>query len=328
MLKRNREFERLTKLTQSQMKLYVANRLRETYPSVIIKDGYVFAKGNYPVLLVAHMDTVHEHTPKKFVYEAKGNKISSPQGLGGDDRCGIYMIFQIIKDIKCSVLFVEDEEIGSVGSNKFVKSFKDELDINYIIELDRRGSNDAVYYELDNYEFESFITESSGGHFKTAFGSFTDICILAPFFEVAAVNLSCGYYHEHHDDTYVLYSEMEKNIEKTKQIIKTKVDKPFEYKEMSRTNLEGFKYSGYDWDWRWDYCEEYFVRFVDFDGKSAVNIVEAVSDEEAIGKTVWDIQTISGENIIEVGLTIETELTENERVYYNGKEEKYAGYGL
>ena len=96
-------------------------------------DGYVYIKGTVPVLLVAHMDTVHEKPVKDIVYTDKGNHISSPQGLGGDDRNGVYMIMEILREIPCHALFVEDEEIGLVGAKKFCKGFKGDLDINYII---------------------------------------------------------------------------------------------------------------------------------------------------------------------------------------------------
>ena len=69
----------------------------------------------------------------------------SPQGIGGDDRAGVYMILEIIKQANCHVLFCEDEEIGDIGAKKFVKSNMP-LPVYYIIELDRQRHNDAVYY--------------------------------------------------------------------------------------------------------------------------------------------------------------------------------------
>jgi hypothetical protein len=116
------------------------------------------------------------------VYSDGGDKISSPQGIGGDDRCGVYMIMQIVKDYNCSVLFTEDEEIGCIGANKFVKALrKKEIEIakvNYMIELDRKGANDAVFYECDNPEFERFILQDDDWELK--YGSYTDIVELEP----------------------------------------------------------------------------------------------------------------------------------------------------
>ena len=70
----------------------------------------------------------------------------------------LFRSLQIIKDFKCSVLFTEDEEIGCVGAEKFaVSDYIVNNDINYIIEIDRRGTNDCVFYSCDNPDFEEFI---------------------------------------------------------------------------------------------------------------------------------------------------------------------------
>ena len=70
---------------------------------------------------------------------------------------------------------------------------------NYLIQLDRRGNDDAVFYDCDNKEFTEFITEKD---WDLAQGSYTDICEIAPILNTAAVNFSCGYYHEHHLNEY------------------------------------------------------------------------------------------------------------------------------
>jgi putative aminopeptidase FrvX len=67
----------------------------------------------------------------------------SPYGIGGDDRAGVYMIMQILKAARCHVLFCEDEETGGNGAREFTKS-SIHPEIHYIVELDRRDTNDAV----------------------------------------------------------------------------------------------------------------------------------------------------------------------------------------
>ena len=200
------KFERICKMTQKNLKKYVSTELKTTHPDVKKGDGWVFAKGTFPVLLVAHLDTVHHELPRNIVYDFEKGTVSSPQGIGGDDRCGILMILEIVKAYNCSVLFWEDEEIGCVGAGKFIKTdLAASLEFNYIIEFDRRGSNDAVFYECDNPDFEEFITKE---FYKTAYGSMSDISELAPFLGCAAVNLSCGYYNAHTTKEYVVFKEM------------------------------------------------------------------------------------------------------------------------
>lgn len=170
------------------------------------EDGYIFARGTIPVCLCAHMDKVPWYKPiKKIKQSVCVNKkhevvdvyLSSKQGIGGDDRCGVYAIHSMLKlGHRPSVLFCMGEEIGCRGSHKFTEDFpKDFLsDINAFIQIDRRGCNDCVRYSDDNHELTDALVEFG---YKHAFGSCTDISVLMPHFGISGVNLSSGYYNEH-----------------------------------------------------------------------------------------------------------------------------------
>lgn len=221
--KRNKKFEKLCLKTQAQMKTYLASSLLGRKRKVEVGDGYVYSKGSIPVLLCAHMDTVHKNVPKKIIY--KEGKIMSPQGIGGDDRCGIYMILEIIKSVDCHVIFFEDEETGGIGSDKFTQTETCKKlvgNIQYVIELDRMNAKDAVYYECDNTEFCDFIEKE---YWEMNYGSFTDICNICPDLKCAGVNLSCGYYKQHTLNEYVVLEEMEKAIDETIKLIKRTTEK-------------------------------------------------------------------------------------------------------
>ena len=213
----NQEFEKICKMSQKDLKKYVVGQLKKANKNVISEDGFVFADGDFPVLLVAHLDTVHEELPTSILYDVQKNTVSSPSGIGGDDRCGVYMILKIIKKYNCSVLFCEDEEKGLIGATKFTKAaFAKDLDFNYIIEFDRKGKNDAVFYNCDNDEFEDFITAE---YFEKSYGSFSDISAVAPFIGRAAVNLSCGYYNAHTSEEYTIFSQLKHCLRFVKTII-------------------------------------------------------------------------------------------------------------
>lgn len=250
----NKKLEKVYRMTQMELKKYLTNHLKGKYNKITEMDGFIYAEGTFPVLLVAHMDTVHDEYVKEIVYDDNGNKISSPQGIGGDDRNGIYMIMRIIKHYNCHVLFTEDEEIGCVGAHKFVNAIANEKlrapNVNYIIELDRKGSKDAVFYNCDNPEFEDFILEDKG--WKLDYGSYTDIVEIAPILGVAAVNFSCGYYNPHQKTEYVLLNEMEANIAKVKNLLARTTEKDrFEYIETKYTYGRSYCSRGgtlYNWD--------------------------------------------------------------------------------
>lgn len=247
-MKSIKEFMDICKLTQEFLKVELYNRLEALgYDNVIFGNGFVFAKGDIPVLLTAHMDTVHKEPVKNIVTQKKNGKtvISSPQGIGGDDRCGVFMILELLKENKCSVLFCEDEEIGGVGSNKFCESkYLDEIkDIHYMIELDRMNSHDAVFYECDNEEFTEFIEKNT--MFKKAYGSFSDISNLMPNAKIAGVNFSCGYYNAHTTNEYVVFEEMCAVIDEVNNLLKLE-SKQYEYVEMEYTFGDyGFGRFGY-----------------------------------------------------------------------------------
>lgn len=239
-MRRMKTFRRICKQTQKELIPYLVSALQHDGYEVSQGDGYVYAKGEVPVLLTAHMDTVHKEPMKHFcVRTIEGqHHIGSPQGIGGDDRCGIYMILEIIKNFKCSVLFCEDEEIGRVGSRKFCKTehIKDLSDLNYLIELDRAYSKDAVFYSCDNPKFTEFITKNTG--YTKAWGSYSDISTLMPECKIAGVNLSCGYYRAHTTSEYVIWEEMLNTIEVVKKLLTIECTEQFEY-------IEGYSYSNY-----------------------------------------------------------------------------------
>ena len=148
----------------------------------------------------------------------------SPQGIGGDDRCGVYALNKIYNqaEIKPYLLFTCDEEIGGVGADQFIYEYelgvlpKELNELKLLVEIDRRGKKDAVYYNCDNAEFENYI--SSKG-FETASGTFSDISIIAPALGIAAVNLSSGYYNAHTLHEYINVKHLEKTVSKVTEII-------------------------------------------------------------------------------------------------------------
>ncbi len=219
-------FEHICRMTQPEVKQYMYGYLTSYKYTPISQDGFLYAKGDVPVLLVAHMDTVHKEQCKDI--NNNNGKLSSPQGIGGDDRCGVYIIMNIVKELHCSVLLCEDEERGCIGAHKFVKTdYIKNLGVNYMIEFDRKGNNDAVFYSCANEDFIDFVEDAT--NFKFATGSVSDISVLMPEANLSAVNLSCGYYNAHTLNEYVIYDEMMDTIEAAKALIKEKCDKPFVY---------------------------------------------------------------------------------------------------
>lgn len=316
----NVKFIQMCKMSQGKLKKYVTNELKSTHTDITVADGFVYAQGTFPVLLVAHLDTVHKNLPGLIEYNAETNSVSSPNGIGGDDRCGVYMILEIIKKFNCSVLFCEDEEIGTIGASKFTKTdLARKVTFNYIIEFDRRGSNDAVFYDCANDDFEEFITKE---FYQTALGIYSDISVIAPFLGVAAVNLSCGYYGAHTLHEYVMLEEMEASMEAACKILErtTEEDKfeyiedPNSYGNWCSSNWYGGNWygKGYQTNYDYRYTENYdswskytgnnyyIIEYVSENGTTEWFECYANSEPEVIGKFLMIHKYLTYDDIIDI----------------------------
>lgn len=217
--------------SQAELKSTLAARLRQKAYAVTEGKGYLYGAGDVPVLLVAHLDTVHREAPDIICASDDGRYLMSPQGIGGDDRCGIYMILQILHFARCHVCFLEDEEIGCQGARAFAKSHL-LPEVNYIVEMDRHGHNDAVFYGCDNPEFTDFVCSFG---FSEAIGSCSDISVVAPHLNRAAVNISSGYYNEHRLHEHIDLMAVQNNIDRIAQMVTAQTE-AFPYMERRQRN--------------------------------------------------------------------------------------------
>jgi hypothetical protein len=246
------KYERLFKLTgQSLLKKELPRTLKE-YGYNIQKKGsmYLYAKGEIPVMLIAHADTVHRERPDLILFDRNQQIIWSPQGIGGDDRAGILGILKIIEHgYRPHILFTDGEEVGGIGAEEAALAIKNEVEkfrIKYLIEIDRKGKNDAVFYNSFNADFIEYV---QGFGFIEDIGSFSDISILMPKWNLAGVNLSAGYYNAHTLTEYVKLEELWLTVKRVEEMLKRKVDKSFEYEE------KYYKYSKWYDD---QYLEDYY----------------------------------------------------------------------
>lgn len=251
--KERRTYQNLCHLTERGVISMMTDFLRSKYQSVISTPQYIIALGDIPVALVAHADTVFKAPPKleNFFYDKEKNVLWNPDGMGADDRAGVFAIMTILRttSLRPHVIISTGEECGCIGSGKIIaqyRMFPGEL--NFMIQLDRRNTMDSVYYDCDNPDFEDYINAFG---FKTDWGSFTDISVLAPVWKVAAVNLSIGYMHEHQEIEYLYVDAMFNTIDKTIKILEDQIINPkyFRYIEAAYSSW----YGGYDYGITEDY---------------------------------------------------------------------------
>lgn len=188
---------------------FLSEDLLEGYYGSVRSDGgsYVYATGRSPICLVAHLDTCrNEEEPfelikyKEFLYNKHGI-------LGADDRAGVYMIFEILRECLYhniplpSVLLTNYEEVGMFGASEFVshEHFVSSGEICYtklFIGLDRCGSYKYVTYEQQLPQYITDYVNQFGFQFSTSRKQ-SDVKILSDAYGVPTVNLSIGYTAEH-----------------------------------------------------------------------------------------------------------------------------------
>jgi len=216
-------------------------------------------------LLSAHMDTVAEFVKidqkknvlTESILEDGSTEIRGTDVIGGDDKCGVYLVLRLLIENEYSFNFVfsRDEEVGCIGIQDVLTEEwnVEQIEQNclYCLVLDRHGSSDIVCAN-NNYgsiEFEDDLVETSvanGFEYKPATGLFSDANFLAEILSTA--NLSVGYYKEHTDKESIVFEELENAYDYIKAIMFeiTRKYGPAFYEYPKFTKYENYGYSGYD----------------------------------------------------------------------------------
>ncbi len=228
-----RLFEKLVSLTEKEMVRAMAQYIKAKYDNTIITKDYIIAFGDIPIALVAHMDTVFKVPVSNLYYDQKKGVLWSPEGLGADDRAGIFAIIKILQEgYRPSIILTTGEESGGVGACAICDRFPDcpIPGLKYMIQLDRHGTNDCVFYDCYCPEFVNYV-ESFG--FCERWGSFTDISFFMPEWEIVGVNLSVGYEDEHSRCEILNINPLFDTIRKVKKMLSEKDIPDFLYDEIS-----------------------------------------------------------------------------------------------
>lgn len=217
--------------------------LKAKYDNVIATKEYIIAIGDIPIALVAHMDTVFKMPVSNLYYDTRKGVLWSPEGLGADDRAGLFAIMRIVSDgLRPSVILTTGEESGGIGASAICERYPQcpIPGLKYMIQLDRRGSDDCVFYDCYCPEFVDYV-ESFG--FCERFGSFTDISFLMPQWQIVGVNLSVGYEDEHSYSEILHINALFNTIRKVKTMLSEKNIPDFKYDELVAASSAWWRYN-------------------------------------------------------------------------------------
>ena len=218
----------LVVLTEVELKNYLYNELQKYYSldNIYLLDGGIIVKGNDKITLVSHMD-IHpiiniDHKEKKLLSFL--NTVYCKTGIGGDDRCGVLIILELLdRGYRPNIILTEKEEVGRVGVRKLIDNHYDLLkditkDSPYLMGLDRKGFNEVVFYECKNEEFREFILNTY--YLDYNIGSFSDVSNLGPALNKAICNISVCYYSAHSENEYVNLKKLKSMIDKIEGMVK------------------------------------------------------------------------------------------------------------
>jgi hypothetical protein len=157
-------------------------------------------------------------------YDEEGN----PTGIGGDDKCGIFICLELLKQLdKVKVGLFVSEETGCHGSSKCDVSFLE--DVGYITQYDAPGNHliTEICSGVRLFERDSEFFEKSISVIENAFGNemlvqshpYTDVSQLKKKIDVSCINMSCGYYNMHTKEEFISIDDVERAIEAGKNMV-------------------------------------------------------------------------------------------------------------
>ena len=260
---------------EDRMKSYVEKRLtRMNIPFETDDYGNIYNITNKDMpMLNAHMDTVQDEDDVELAsfIKIRENVLSGYGVIGGDDKCGIYVIFKLLEEIPTlNFLFTVEEELGCVGSGYFVKNQKNnkELDnVLYCLTLDRKGNEDilCVNNSYGSKEFQEVLHDAGKEfNYSPSTGTMCDADKLNDFF--SCCNLSSSYYNAHTKDEFVLLDGLQQTYEYVHKIVTTVKEK------FPLAKKETYGYSGYDYTGYGDYSgQEYDSSYHNYNGYNGHN---------------------------------------------------------
>ena len=96
----------ILQMDQATLKDYLELQLEDNGYKPINKKGFLYAEGNIPILLVAHLDTVHHDKPTIICFsEDMRYKENGNIALGIKESLLIYRLISVILKLKLKIIF-------------------------------------------------------------------------------------------------------------------------------------------------------------------------------------------------------------------------------
>lgn len=250
------------------MRKHIRAALEDAGCTVRQVDRQLYARkgdSNDPIpFIVAHSDTVHRiveprqyrvesylNTDGEVVYGAYDPTTNKARGVGGDDKCGLFIAVEAARRLKdVGVLITVDEETGAQGARRVPP-----LELAHaavLIQADRRGNSDAIYEAsgviLSSKGWRDHVTPTieAHGYEWSDYGALTDVSELVAeqIAHVSAINVSAGYHNAHTSYETVKESELENALELCIELARASTGKRWPH-TAERQRYHSYQYT--DW---------------------------------------------------------------------------------
>jgi len=206
--------------------------------------------------LCAHTDTVFEKKPTTLSLQIKHGVISNKnkEGIGGDDRAGCYFLSQVMKTNPKDFIFCffDEEETGCKGARAFqskgIKQY-----VKLWVGFDRKSNGDIATYRVDNKELTKAMNADYFPGYKKAWGSSTDVAVLARETKIACINFSIGFLNEH-TSTETLSLQA---LDNTFTLVEPLLNLPLKQYEEEVVIVKPYNYGGYNRSYPYDNYDAY-----------------------------------------------------------------------
>ena len=204
--------------------------------------------------VVSHTDTVHAisniHILEQMLEDSDGvlkesltsvDEDGKPNGIGGDDKCGVYICLQLLMDLpNVKAAFFVSEETGCKGSLNADPDFF--TDVAYAIQFDAPENWMITYtcmgiplFDMNSEFFtkcDEILTNRFNHKKKYLRHPYTDVYSLKKLFDFSCINISCGYYNYHRPNEYVVIDDVQNALEVGKEMIASLGYKKSLFKEL------------------------------------------------------------------------------------------------
>lgn len=229
-------------ISQELDKIEGVSYYRDEMLNIYATKGVLDEGEHYPMFM-AHTDTVHSLVNEIVVVETKRSKPNTfgmkfddteydvlegnttdglPTGIGGDDKCGVFICLELLKDLpKLKVGFFVSEETGCHGSSKCDPHFLS--DIGYAIQYDAPGDGliTEICSGINLFDANGDFIERTLPIFEEVMGvkplrqshPYTDVSQIKKKTDVSCINFSCGYYNMHKPEEFIVLDDVDRAYE-------------------------------------------------------------------------------------------------------------------